>query len=664
MLQRVAYACGFLACLVVMAPAHGRPAMGRAGGGGRPAMPHPASRPIPAARPQMPAARPAGPAARPQAPHFQRPSVGAAQRPNLARPSLPNAGQRPMTQPAQLPRPGLGAMRPTSLPGATGRPAGAPGRPPGVASLPGAATRPGGGFATRPAPLGPGAGAAKPLGPKPGPGNRPATLPGNIGNGGDRPTGGVTRPTGPRPSRPGIGGSRPSVLPGDLGALGSGNRPGGWPDRPGRPGIGGNRPGIGDGNTIWNSGNDWFSGNSINVGGWNGGAWGYPGWGGAGSWSHAWNNGYVNPHYGGWYNGCWNGNWGGGWWAPFAVGAATWGVLSTATTWGLGYGAFGYGAEYVNPYYAAVPAAVVTASPYDYSQPVTVTNYVTMSDGSATAAAVAGGAATATDQLVDEALALFKAGDYAEALAGFDKALRAAPNDSVLHEARALALFALGRYAESAATLNAVLAAAPGMDWTTLSNLYGSVDAYTSQLRGLEEYCRSHRDDAGAHFVLAYHYLVGGHPEAALKPLRIVVAKQPNDSVAKRLLDGITPPADATTTTTTGAKDTTPASAQPGGEKTAPETDLVGTWHAGSGQEMIRLSITEDFTFTWKASSPGKPAVELAGTVETSADALALITEKAGTLAGKVASQGPDAFELSPPGAAEDAKPLLFRRQP
>jgi hypothetical protein len=50
--------------------------------------------------------------------------------------------------------------------------------------------------------------------------------------------------------------------------------------------------------------------------------------------------------------------------------------------------------------------------------------------------------------------------------------------------------------------------------------------------------------------------------------------------------------------------------------------------------------------------------------VETSADALALITEKAGTLAGKVASQGPDAFELSPPGAAQDAKPLLFRRQP
>ena len=604
--------------------------------------------------------------------------MGAMQRPNLARPSLPNAGQRPMTQPAQLPRPGLGTTRPSALPGITGRPANVPGRFPGGGSLPGAASRPGGGFAARPAPLGPGAGAAKPLGPKPGAGvQRPATAGRPSLGATTRPAvpqpnlpgtgGGVNRPT-PLPGdlssgapRPGVGGSRPggsnrpTTLPGDLGGEG---RPVGGGSRPGRPGIGGTRPGIGNGNSIWNSGNNWFSDNTINVGGWNGGAWGYPGWGGAGSWSHAWNNGWVNPHYGGWYNGCWNGSWGGGWWAPFAVGAATWGVLSTATSWGLGYGT-----EYLNPYYAAVPAAIVTASPYDYSQPVVVTNYATTTDGDVTATAEAqGGEANATNQLVDEALARFKAGDYAAALDGFDKAVRATPDDSVLHEARALALFALGRYAEAAATLNSVLAAAPGMDWTTLSNLYGAVDDYTAQLRTLEEYCRSHRDDAGSHFVLAYHYLVGGHAEAAQKPLRIVVAKQPNDVVAARLLDTIPPPVDEPAAE--GGQDTAPAAAQPSAEKAAPETDLVGTWQAGGGQETIRLSVAEDFTFSWKASSPGKPAVELSGTVETSADALALITEKAGTLVGQVASQGPDAFEFSPPSATRDAKPLLFRRQP
>lgn len=643
MLQCVARASVSLACLVVMAPALGRPAMSRAGGAGRPAVPHAAARPMPAARPQMPAARPVvstpRPSAsvpRPQVPNFQRPSVGALQRPNLTRPSLPNAEQRPLGQPAQLPRPGLGMTRPALLPGTAGKPVAMPGRLPG--GPPGAASRPGGGFAARPTPPGPLPGTAKPLGPKPGlnPPRPPAA--GRPG------LGATTRPA--TPNRPGAGnrpagGNRPTPLPGELGG---GPRPGSGGNRPSRPGIGGDRPGIGNGNSIWNSGNNWFVGNDINVGGWNGGGWGYPG----GSWSNAWHHGCVNPHYSGWYNGCWGGNWGGGWWAPFAVGAATWGVLATATNWGLGYGQ-----GYANPYYAAVPAAVVAASPYDYSQPVTVTNYATTVDGDTTAVAE-GGAADETAGIVDEALARFKAEDYAGALTGFDKVLRATPDDSVIHEARALALFALGRYAEAAATLNSVLAAAPGMDWTTLSNLYGSVDDYTAQLRALEEFCRSHREDAGAHFVLAYHYLVGGHTEAALKPLRIVVAKQPNDVVAKRLLDSITPPADDVDS----AGDTAAA------QRTAPETDLVGTWQATGGQETIRLSIGEDFTFTWSAAAPGKPAVTLSGTVETTADTLALIAEKAGTLAGRVSSQGPDAFEFSPPGAARDAKPLLFRRQP
>jgi hypothetical protein len=48
--------------------------------------------------------------------------------------------------------------------------------------------------------------------------------------------------------------------------------------------------------------------------------------------------------------------------APFAVGAATWGLASTVGNWGLGYGAWGYNTAYANPYYASIPAAVVAAS--------------------------------------------------------------------------------------------------------------------------------------------------------------------------------------------------------------------------------------------------------------------------------------------------------------
>jgi tetratricopeptide (TPR) repeat protein len=579
----------------------------------------------------------------------QRPSLGNAPRPGMTRPSLPTASTRP------APRPGLGSIRP-----------GAP--------------KPGTGIATRPAPA-PGLS-------RPGGLNRPTTLPGQIGG---RPGAPAARPAFPRPNiqnRPSLGGDRPT--------LGNVQRPTTLPGRlPNRPGIGGiNRPEIGDGNIgsgnlgigsgnigsgNWGNNNNF---NNINVnrpwgGNWNGGDWGYPGYGGGyhGGWANNWNNGYVNPHYGGWYNGCWSGNYGygGGWWAPFALGAATWGLASTIGNWGLGYGSFGYGAmgypggAYVNPYYSGIPSAVVASSPYDYSQPVVVNNYVT-NDGDLTNSTDAdGGAATAeaapatseSDRVFDEALAKFKAGDYAAALTGCDKAVKLAPKDSVIHEVRALSLFALGRYPEAAATLNAVLATAPGMDWTTMSSLYGSVDAYTKQLRKLEDYCKSNPGNAAGHFVLAYHYLVGGYADMAAEALKVVVAKQPGDAVAKRLLDAITPPKEEAE-----PAPKTPAEGTSGPAASAvPETDLVGTWKAASGKDAVILTITEDSKFTWKAMPSGKPPVELSGDIATARDAIALQSEKAGTMAGKVVSKGPDAFDFALAGAPAEAKPIAFQRQ-
>lgn len=485
--------------------------------------------------------------------------------------------------------------------------------------------------------------------------SRPTTLPGQIGRPGNgglaaRPS---TRPSFPspnRPGRPGIGGNRPTTLPGELVQ----------------------RPGIGDGNNFWNNGNlgsgnigsgNWGNNNNfnhfnnVNVGG----GWGVPGYGwGYGGGAGYWNSGCVNPHYG-WYNGCWGGNWGynGGWWAPFAVGAATWGLASTLGNWG-----WGYAGGYANPYYASIPATVVAASPYDYSQPVVVNNSIT-NDGALADAdaaddvpATGGAAATATsDAVFDAALAEFKEGDYAVALAGCDKAVRISPDDSVIHEVRALALFALGRYPEAAATLNAVLAVAPGMDWTTMSSLYGSVDAYTQQLRKLEDFCRTNPDSAAGHFVLAYHYLVGGYSEMAADALRVVVAKQPGDVVAKRLLEAIEPAKKEAP-----GKSDAPKPAGTSGSAT-PETDLVGTWMAKSGKDSVELSITPDARFTWKAAPAGRPAVEIAGTIETARDAISLVSESAGTMTGQVAAQGADAFEFTLAGAPPGAKPIAFQRR-
>jgi hypothetical protein len=90
----------------------------------------------------------------------------------------------------------------------------------------------------------------------------------------------------------------------------------------------------------------------------------------------------------------------------------------------------------------------------------------------------------------------------------------------------------------------------------------------------------------------------------------------------------------------------------------------VGSWKATSGKDVIQLTITADSTFTWKAQPDGKPAVALEGTIETAADAIALVSEKQGTMVAKVTPKSADAFEFALPSAPKDTPPLVFTRQP
>jgi len=341
-----------------------------------------------------------------------------------------------------------------------------------------------------------------------------------------------------------------------------------------------------------------------------------------------------------------------------AWGAVGWGLGSLTSGWG-------YGTSYYNPYY--VQAAAV---PYDYSQPVVVNTYY---DNSAEATATGPTDPAAAPQpetnpgtqLFDEGLALFKSGDYQGALARFDASLKQLPGDPVVHEVRALTLFALGQYAPAAASLNALLASAPGMDWTTLSSLYGNTADYQTQLRKLEQFCRDNPQDAGAYFVLAYQYLVIGSKDAAVDALKVVVANQPKDSTAKRMLDALAPPEAsspavaqaATATPTTPADASTTAAASPG-----PSTDLVGKWQAKADGTTIDLAITADSNFTWKATQKGQPPVSLAGQLTASADQLALETEKQGTMAGTVKSVSPNEWQFVLDGAPPNDPGLKFAR--
>jgi tetratricopeptide (TPR) repeat protein len=263
--------------------------------------------------------------------------------------------------------------------------------------------------------------------------------------------------------------------------------------------------------------------------------------------------------------------------------------------------------------------------------------------------------------LFDNGLAQFKAGSYPQSLTSFDGALKQLPNDPVVHEVRALSLFANGQYTQAAAALNALLATAPGMDWTTMSSLYGSVDDYTAQLRKLEDYCKSNPKDAPAYFVLAYHYLVTGHQDNAVQALKIVVADQPRDVTAKKMLDALSPPAQATATAATPPAATPPAATATTAEA-GPQTDLVGTWQAKGGNSTIELTIGEDAQFTWKASDPGKPAIQLTGTVDAASDTLVLESKEQGSMGGTVKSEGPDKWRFALSGAAPGDPGLSFER--
>jgi tetratricopeptide (TPR) repeat protein len=296
---------------------------------------------------------------------------------------------------------------------------------------------------------------------------------------------------------------------------------------------------------------------------------------------------------------------------------------------------------------------VVTASvPYDYSQPVVVNNYVT-SD------ATAEGADASSSQVVqesdeglsyfDEGLAEFKAGSYQRALTNFDTALRELPNDPVVHEVRALTLFALGDYTQAAASLNSLLSSAPGMDWTTMSALYGDNDDYSTQLQNLENFCRSHGTDAAAFFVLAHHYLVIDSKENAIKALEVVVANEPQDVTAKRMLDALKPPP-AESPNAAVANDS------------AQSTDLVGKWQASVGSSKIELTITDDSQFIWTATESGQPPVELRGDLTADADAIVLASQSQGSMAGIVKSQGADNWQFLLEGAPANDPGLSFKR--
>ncbi|HMO13578.1 MAG TPA: tetratricopeptide repeat protein [Pirellulaceae bacterium] len=547
----------------------------------------------------------------------ERPSLppGSLTRPGS--PNLPSIGKIP---PNRLPE---GIERPTTLPGDLTRPITRPGDLTRPSPLPGDTTRPN-----------------TPIRPIP---ERPSTRPGDV-----------TRPI--PPNRPNV--NRPQPLPEII------QRPSpGFPSRPGhggghidhgRPIIGGSRPNINIGQIGNNQSN-------INIGQLNINntifnqyvnrpSWDFdpgfsrPSWGlGGSTWTQHWHYNCIHRHYH-WYNGCWHGYWNSSWYTPVTWYTVGWGLNSWTRTWGY---------TYYNPYYAS-PLVTRTIS-YDYSQPVVINNHVSVDSQGNPHQSPAESAQQLALNAFDDGLAKFKRGEYVQALSVFNVALSALPQDPVVHELLALTLFAVGNYEAAAASLNSLLLSAPGMDWTTMSSLYGRLSDYTAQLRKLETYVRANPDNAAAHFVLAYHYLVHDSKQQAIDALRVVVQSEPKDLTARRMLDALDPPAAST-------DDYEELQLPVGDDDVSLQTDLVGEWQAKSENATITLSINEQAQFIWKANDPIQEPLELSGTLSADSGGIELITLNQGTLAGLVVSEGANAWIFKIAGSPKSDPGLKFER--
>jgi tetratricopeptide (TPR) repeat protein len=338
---------------------------------------------------------------------------------------------------------------------------------------------------------------------------------------------------------------------------------------------------------------------------------------------------WAGDHHGDWYHGGWAGGWyPGAMFANYPVAAAL-GV----TWWGINRLAYGFGmGGYSNPYYDDGGGG----GGYDYSEPIAAyqpaAEQPATTDATAAAPALPPGVTAEGMALFDQARAAFAQGNYTQALDLCNQTLKTMPNDAAVHEFRSLTLFALQKYREASAAAYAVLSAGPGWDWTTLSSLYGNVADYTTQLRALETYVKQNPKSSDARFLLAYHYLTTGHPDAAKSQLREVDKLTPNDKLVRALL-GIT--------AASGQEPQTPTPRPPlDADQLLKTEQLVGVWTAGgSGGSKFQMTLEKDNGFAWKFTS-GTKSQEIKGVFAIEQNNLALEVDDGSVLLAEVSLTG------------------------
>jgi hypothetical protein len=192
----------------------------------------------------------------------------------------------------------------------------------------------------------------------------------------------------------------------------------------------------------------------------------------------------------------------------------------------------------------------------------------------------------------------------------------------------------------------------------TLSGLYPDVETYTAQLRALEDRSRRDPKAAAPRFVLAYHYLVAGHRDAAKAQLKAVLALQAGDRVARRLLASQTapPPPPAPSEATRTAAERNEAAVR------TSSPDLVGRWRSERGGSTFELALDDRGRFVWQAAREGKPTATISGSYVLSDDTLRLEAEDRSPLRASVTELSRDSFRLKAASEAPHDPGLAFRR--
>jgi tetratricopeptide (TPR) repeat protein len=316
------------------------------------------------------------------------------------------------------------------------------------------------------------------------------------------------------------------------------------------------------------------------------------------------------------------------------------------TWWGVNALGYQFGcSDYSNPYYEE-------SMPVDYSTPVLTPPIEVASETAEAPAALPPGVSPAAVSKFDQARAAFLEGKYEEALKLTDAAVAQMPRDAVLHEFRSLVLFALQRYPESAAAIHAVLDVGPGWDWKTLSGLYPSVAVYTTQLRALEDARDADPKSAAVHFLLGYHYLSGGHPDAAVSEFKRAAKLQPRDTVSAKLVATLSP------------RDAEPTAPLPsaGAPKAVPPDNLIGAWTAkGPASARYSMTLRKDGTFTWTFHR-GTRKEKAKGVFSVEGNVLAMEPDSGGVLLAELTLEGPETLQFKMIGAAKNDPALEFRR--